>query len=330
MIAEALWDELTHEATGHTGTVRRRVRADSARSIFVGVHNPGASRVLILEIDGADVDPSALPETRSLRIERRRITVSTIELRIVLIANEMKEVFTPFVDDVVAAMCDATTDSDAVTALQERYWHWRHLLSGGPEGLSDRAIRGLFGELWSLRFVLAPQVGVPAAIRSWTGPLHLERDFHVGGLGLEVKTTIAPPPPAVTIASELQLATDGLERLVLIALELDEAHGVTGLTLNDLVGWIDEHAAHEASFFGDRLESAGYFPLHSPGYERYRFVVRQAGFFDVQSAFPRLIPSLLPSGIGRVSYRLLLAACEPWRLSQEDVAAAVSDAWAKG
>jgi hypothetical protein len=228
----------------------------------------------------------------------------------------MQATFTPFVIDVVDAVAAEDSEEAALDALRDRFAHWRNLLSGGPHGLSAIKLRGLFGELWTAHHLLAPRLGAAAAIASWTGPDRARRDFLFGGLGIEVKTTTSAPPASVRIQSELQLDVAPLDTLLLVAIELDASSGVSGMSVVDIVERISAASGDTVPLFAQALLAYGYHPVHKAVYADHRFVVRQVRLYRIENGFPRIVPTSLHAGVGRVAYDLSLGACEPWRLDE--------------
>jgi hypothetical protein len=313
VIDEQLWVELETINVASPGLARRRVREDSSRDIFVGVSLPGGQRVLILRVSADTKIPEVSP-TKTLSLHRDSSGLEAIEIRVVLETLEMREVFTPFVVDVVDAVAGTNSDSEAVRVFADRFDHWRSLFAGNTNGLGETALRGLLGELWTIRNLLTPTVALDQSVLSWTGPDRDRRDFVFGGLGVEVKTTTSSPPASVLIQSELQLDGAPLDRLVLIALELDRVSGAGGLSVNELVAWARGNVSHAAGALEDGLNAYGYYDVHATIYDGYRFVLRSAHVYEVIDGFPRITPTDLHPGVGEVSYRLSLGACEPWKI----------------
>jgi hypothetical protein len=324
---DALWAELEAERPAGRGIVRRRLRADSGRDIFVGVSHPDLRRMLILSVDawtGSAISTMPVTAALSTSMETGQ-SPGKSELHVTLTVREMARVFTPFVDDVVDAMARAGTDDDAVTAFLTRFEHWRRLLAGtDPDGLSHEEAQGLYGELWVLRHLLLEPLGGSAAVGAWTGPGREDRDFLWRDVGLEVKTTIGDNPPTVLIRSERQLQTDVAGLLFLVAMTLDAAPGGRGQTLNELVDEVLGRMPSDQTRLEcrDKLLEYGYLDAHRPQYEQTRYVIREASVFRVGEGFPRLTEHDLPNGVGEVRYKLALTACAAWRAEVDSVKAA--------
>lgn len=323
MNIEELWAELEAETLLGPGHLRRRVRADSERDLFIGVMLPNRERVLELAVTTEAADDLRLPATRALKILQEPSPPAKVEIRIVLAAPEMTGVFTPFCEDVIQAVAVSPDDRAAVSTLLERFTHWQRLFAAEGGGLSSLEAQALFGELWVLENVLLQSTS-HRSIESWRGPEQENRDFLLNGLGIEVKTTRSQEPTFVTISSEAQLNTAGLETLYLIAIKLEVLEGGQGATLIDLVASVRRALAPEAiSRFDDKLLRYGYVDQDADRYSDVVYVVREVAAFEVTDGFPRIIESDLVTGVGGVIYRLGLAACEPWRQNLDALSAAV-------
>jgi hypothetical protein len=144
---------------------------------------------------------------------------------------------------------------------------------------------------------------------------------------VEVKTTTAKQPQSVRVTSERQLDMSGIPALFLHVVVLDERevdtdHPVAGESLPDIVLALRQKfqtTAAAAEVFEDRLLDVGYLEADAPRYENRRFTLRREHTFRVRPGFPRLVESILPSGVGDVSYALSLAACEPFTTSVDDM-----------
>jgi hypothetical protein len=164
------------------------------------------------------------------------------------------------------------------------------------------------------------------AVAAWRGAAREDRDIQWGDVAVEVKTTVGDQPVTVAINDERQLDGEGFRKLFLVALTLDErADGGGGQTLNELVDELGRSitAVDARLGFRDRLLQYGWAEIHRNRYDRVRYVVRQVMTYRVSEGFPRLVESDLPPGVGKVRYLLALSACEPWRVGEEDVIAAL-------
>src|SRR5438046_1335099 len=118
MITEEVWQELEKQHPAIPGLVRRRVREDSDRNLFLAVAHPSLQRALILGVapDSAG-DLPELPSTRALHTVVDSGPSGLVEVRVLLTAPEMARVFTPFADDVIEAVAGTKDDRGALQAM---------------------------------------------------------------------------------------------------------------------------------------------------------------------------------------------------------------------
>jgi hypothetical protein len=326
---EEIWQELEVQDPALPGVVRRRLEESSGRDLYAGVRLPGGERLLILEVARDSIDDIELPSTAALHSSIESVGRGRVELRIALVASEMKRVFTPFVEDVVAAVSSTRDDNESVSALLQRFNFWRKLLSGTTDEALNRAeAMGLYSELWVFRHLLVPELGSSRTTLAWQGPQRAYRDYVVGDVGLEVKSTAGSSPSRVVIQDERQLAASPFAALYLVALELDTVEGGVGETLNEMVSatleLVDAESAGDE--FRSRLIQYGYLEIHQRNYQRIHYTLRELSIFRVGDDFPRIIESDLRQGISQVRYELTLSSCQAWRIDESELVSGITEA----
>lgn len=237
-----------------------------------------------------------------------------------------------FHDMFVALVRDLIDSAEAVVALPvgqrpllldfvaARITRWQTALKAYGDGLSGERRAGLFGELCFLNVLLEAGVGPAVAVDGWVGPADGVQDFQHKALSVEVKTSRQTQPANVRISSERQLDTANGKRLLLVHIGLDERSDRSGESLPSKVAKLREVVSSEINVglqLDGRLIEYGYFDAHAPRYSDTSYAVRAFDYFEVRDPMPRITERSLPVGVGRVSYDLSLAACEPYRLSVE-------------
>ncbi|MFE9918401.1 PD-(D/E)XK motif protein [Micromonospora sp. NPDC005553] len=328
-IREEDWASL--EAEHHSyGIVARRLFPRSRHDMFLAVQQPTGRRVLLLRVPASagqaivERYPS-LPNTRGLAIEFAAAPDGSTELRVVLTADERREVFNPLIADVATTASAAEGPVEALTAAIERFEHWRHLLQSIRDtGLSEEARRGLFGELLVLRDHLCPVLPPREAVAAWRGPMGANQDFELATCAIEVKTGTGRNPRSIVIASERQLDDTGTDLLLLAHLSLDERRGGSGESLNAIVGSLREASlAAVRAELDDLLISAGYLSEHRHLYDELRYTVRGTDFWHVTGDFPRITEADLRPGVGGCRYRISTIGLDQYGLSAERTASIV-------
>ncbi|GAA3961699.1 hypothetical protein GCM10023085_50160 [Actinomadura viridis] len=324
MIDENMWQELeTRQQT--PGRSTRRLYPDSPHDIHVAVTHPALRRMLLLGVDAMTTDTIRkeiyeLPSTRGLQLNLSSMSGHRYELQVVLTDDELTEVFTPLVSDIVEVVRDAPTAETAAEAAVRRYVRWQQLLrSVAREGLSRQARCGLFGELHFLLEHVLTAVGQHTAISSWTGPRQTNQDFQLPGAAVEVKATTARSPRTIQIASERQLDTAGSTPLALAHFVLDDRQRGLGMSLNALVDEIRAHltAPSASQRFESLLIQAGYLPSQRDIYDQDRYTLRRSEFWAVGEGFPRIVEAELPPGVGNCAYTIDVSALSSHSVTAE-------------
>jgi hypothetical protein len=210
----------------------------------------------------------------------------------------------------------------AAAELFGRLKLWQQFLKAWQDGMGPEARRGLWGELHFLHAHLLSVLDAPIAVKSWKAGTAAHQDFQFLQAAAEIKTTAAKQPQSIRITSERQLDETGVGALFLHVVIVDEREvpptaGAPGQSLPSLVAALRTVLGHDAptlSLFNDLLFHRGWLDEHAPRYDSYRLSVRNELSYRVQSGFPRLIESSLPSGVGDVNFALSLAACVPFAI----------------
>lgn len=322
-----LWESLETESVqlGRAGYLLRRASADCRVDLFVGIKCPEQTRVLVLAAPLESLPKAKdLPEARGLSVSTEVLPddePGTGALVIQLRNGQYKEVFSVFAWILLIAGCSQSTAALAVTELMNQLFQWQRFLDSEATGLSDEAQRGLFGELFVLRSLLR-EINEARIVRAWAGPERSMQDFRFdGGIAVEVKTSISSEPQAVRINGERQLDSSNLAALYLVSISVDRLPE-SGERLPEIVRSIRDMLRPTPSsldLFDSRLVLAGYFDAHGPRYLLDGFAVRNERAFRVTDGFPRIVESDLPSGVGRLSYSVSLAACSPFSVSLSEI-----------
>jgi hypothetical protein len=227
---------------------------------------------------------------------------------------ELSKLFSHLCEDLVESLRTGCRPEEAGRFVMERIARWARLLARSPKnGLDELSYRGLLAELIVLQRILAPAVGVGAAISSWFGPLDADQDFRLPSRLVEVKSTVIGSL-TVTISSAEQLDVHDFP-LYLVTVPIGDGVHEVDMTLSDLIGAIRGLALTDPgalSLFDERLGMTGYDPKDS--YALRPFTTGPIRYFQVTPAFPRLVRSLLPTAIFSVHYQLDLGLCRDFEV----------------
>ena len=308
-----------------SGRVQRRIGPTGRRDFFLGLEMPSRNRMLILRVSAGSAEGQPdVPDSRGLmvRMAPRNAESQETEVELVLTDSQHRDIFDMLVRDLVDAAEQPRDEGAGLTRFLARLSDWQQLLRRlAPRGMTQEAQRGLWGELWILREVVAPVTGMTDAVHAWRGPLGADQDFQLGSTCIEVKTSTAHTMDHLPIASERQLEVPEDVALLLIGLSLDSRAG-HGQTLPEMVGMARAAASESGCLhlLDDRLELCGYRVDDAGLYAEMGYGVRSFHPLRVGDGFPRIVSADLAAGIKDVHYSVSMAACGPHRMDDQQPA----------
>ena len=295
----------------------RRVDAKLQYDLYWAVDVEG-SCLLILQHGQDSSQKNKLPKLRGLEIEARPQGKDRAFLMIRLKDNEQREIFHRLCLDIIDATRSAKSENEAVERFLGRTWRWHRLLRGGRSGkLSEEEQKGLVGELLLMQRHLFTSIGIEAAVKSWTGPFNAPKDFEIGGNCIEVKSRRVGATPYISVSTQNQLDTDGIESLFLHVADIigASADDPKGFTVTEISRRIYEEIRNQSVSFADTFEeilfATGFDWQHD--YSDQKWLAGSERLFRVDGNFPRIIPKMCPSGVVDVKYTIALVECEPFR-----------------
>ena len=311
------WESITPPAQT-TSASARRVDPALRWDMFWALDADRKCLLMLRHARGTNL-PTRLPKLQGLQMESRSPDTDSRDLLVVrLIDREQRDLFHRLCLDIIATTELAQTEEEAIRRFLTRTWRWHRLLKGGIDGrLNDEEQKGLLGELRVLQKLLFPAIGVSRSIRCWSGPLGAPKDFEIGRVCVEAKTRRGAAVPYVAIASEHQLDFTGVDVLFLHVLEVASAAGKTknAVTITEAVDAVRMVIAKRdiavADLFEDRLAAIGFDQLED--YSDRHWIMGAEHLFEVREGFPRITPSMFPSGVSYVRYSIALTECEPFR-----------------
>ena len=307
----------------------RRVDPAARWDLFWGVDG-SRNPLLILQHGRGLLKSRRLPKLRGLRVETLPADHRTDERTLIRLTDrEQRDIFLRFCRDIVDSTVLARTEEQAIDQFLARTWRWHHLLQGGRDGrLSDREQKGLIGELIVLVRHMLPALGATDAVKSWTGPLGSPHDFEMSHLHIEAKAR-GSSLPLLNISSEFQLDSSNAATLFLHVTELVIAtHGAEdGATLTDFADRARSSIAREdmmaVDLFDHRLAALGF--SWTDDYSDKPWLVVGESVYGVREGFPRITPTMFPTGIGNVRYTISLADCKQFLVDVATLRLAASE-----
>ena len=242
------------------------------------------------------------------------------ELHIYLLDNQLKDIFSLFIENIVEEILKSVTENEALVETSNVVLKWKKLFDKiNFQGLTIERQKGLIGELLLFNSLLDEEYSIDALLESWTGPDFNDKDFRFGSFGIEVKLT-SSKVPKVKISSERQLDNENLTKLYLVLYVVEEVKD-KGFSLNSIIEQIRtkiNNNQNALKFFNERLLLVGYFDEDFENYKR-QYAFRKRNFYEVTSDFPRLVASDLPIGLFDTKYNIELSAIEQFLVSNESI-----------
>lgn len=273
----------------------------------------------------------AIPELKNYRFKGVEIyslqieAESKIELYIYLLDNELKDIFSLFIQNILEDIEPSVTESEAIRTTLNVVSKWKKLFDKiNFNGLSIEQQKGLIGELLFLNYLLNDEKTSSNAVNAWTGS-EMEfqaKDFTLGSVGIEVKFT-SSKQPRIKVTNERQLDAENLSDLFLV-LYSTEAVKDNGVSLNSLVAQTRQAIStdEERSIFNAKLQLNGYFDEDSEHYGRM-YSLKKIFAFSVTSDFPKIVKNQLPLGIYDTSYSIEISAVENFIVELESILAKI-------
>lgn len=320
---ENIWVGLESETSNHSGLLYKRYSAEVLPDVFIALKAPEKLRCIAFRISAAfPFEETQWNKLKDIKIESLpdESYKSKKFLLILLLNKQHKDIFSTLCEDLIFGVSEVSTEQNLVEKLLERLAKWQSLFEKvGKQGLSDEAQRGLYGEIYFLRFFLTNNSDKNYCIKSWLGPEKSIQDFQYSNWAVEVKTTHGNNHQKIHITSERQLDDSVIDKIFLFHLSLDVRVG-NGESLNILVDEVSKilnDSTMALNLFKLKLLESGYYDIHKPLYDDRGYSIRQENLYRVSGNFPRITENQIPIGVGDVRYSIVLSESEEWRINHQ-------------
>lgn len=258
-----------------------------------------------------------IPDLRKYRFKGSEIfkieVGNEIELHIYLLDNDLKDIFTLFIENILDEISNCKTENEAIIKTLNVFLRWKKLFENIPSHcLTIEQQKGLIGELLFLNCLIDNKT-TEQAINSWTST---ERDFEakdfiIGSTGIEIKFTSASHPK-IQISNEKQLDSDNLDFLFLVFYEA-EAVKENGISLNSIIEQTRTKIKSDIllDLFNSKLTLNNYFDLDSENYKTM-FSIKNIFHFHVTENFPKITKKQISIGIFDTTYSIEISAIESY------------------
>ena len=293
-------------------------RADTSHPLdFFRGRDFAGHYIFSLAADSGCSDLPEPPKLNGIEVALERRLPDGARLVLTLQDRAQFDIFRALCDHLLGATASEARGANAVglRLVLRRLADWHNMLRRRRDDLLSVPERiGLAGELLFLQDVILPPMSAADAVATWRGGHRDEQDFAIGDWQFEIKTQLSTADQRLIIASEAQLETAG-SRLLLCHQGIAASRTTAeSFTLNSLVASLaavfSDAGSAVATIYEAALEAWGYTPKDE--YDQTVWMLTDRRLFDVRDGFPRITPTMLPSGVQRVSYEILLRECEPF------------------
>lgn len=314
---ETLWTRLQKDALveplRESNCRLLKVENNSAFEIFAGIDSSGAAIVAFsvrTKPPVIDFETDALDYFRQSRLNGHWLMALRLK------SENLREVFGRLCQDLIDESLNVLTEAGLISLFRARLVLWKKLFGNTGDGLlKPYQIKGLFGELLALEDFGLKIPGTPhSLIMAWTGPEGGDQDFLFPGLAVEIKS-ISPFSDEISISSAAQLHCSRPLELHLYFLQesAPEEHGAISISkqVARLENFI-QSSPEALKAFRQKLLAVGY--VENSYYDTVAFIPTETRRFAVKDQFPKLVNSMLPSGVVRLSYSLSLISIAPYQI----------------
>lgn len=306
-----------------TGDIIIKTRIDEIKHLicFAATNHITGQHLYIMSVS----KKVAIPELKNYRFKGVEIfsieVENNIELNIYLLDNELKGIFSLFIQNILEDIESSVTESEAITTTLNVVSKWKKLFEKiNFNGLTLEQQKGLIGELLFLNYLLINKKTTASAVYAWTGAEQefQAKDFTLGSIGIEIKFT-SSKQPRIKISNEKQLDTENLRELFLV-LYSTEAVKDNGISLNSIIEQTRRNISieEERNVFNYKLQLNGYFDDDKEHYGKMYFIKKTFAFL-VTSDFPKIVKNQLPLGIYDTSYSIEISAIESFIVEPETI-----------
>ncbi len=306
-----------------TGDIIIKTKIDEINHLncFAATNHITGQHLFILSVSKS----VAIPELKNYRFKGVEIfTVeleTNIELNIYLLENELKDIFSLFIQNILEDIEQSITEIEALTTTLNVVSKWKKLFDKiNFTGLTLEQQKGLIGELLFLNYLLTNEQTAAKAVNAWTGSEQefQAKDFTLGSVGVEIKFT-SSKQPRIKVSNERQLDAENLRELFLV-LYSTEAVKDNGISLNSIADQIRQNISNEEerNIFNAKLQLNGYFDQDREHYGKM-YSIKKTFTFSVTAEFPKIVKRDLPLGIYETSYSIEISAIENFIVETETI-----------
>lgn len=248
------------------------------------------------------------------------------ELVIVLLENDLTDIFIMFMEDIIKSISKVTEPENAVLIISQRVAFWKRLFGKFSTGLLTREEqRGLYGELVILEILLKETENHIDVIEAWQAPSATNQDFYFGTTAIEVKTSKANHPN-LKITNEFQLDATCFAYLFIAFVRLVEFPNGEGTLLNKIndIREMLRLSPELIDEFNLKLSHLGISSDVESEYNKISYSIRNVKYYQVLDDFPKITSSMVNKAISNISYEISPNDCNDFEIEFKHVLKSIS------
>jgi len=304
------------------GIVKTRIDEITKLDCYIGTILKSKVKFFTISInEKTQIHHNYLKRFAGVEIQVLPLKNNTKELTIILLEDELLEIFIVFIEDIIKSLKNINNVEDALVVISKRINYWRKLFSKYTNGLlSPQQQRGLYGELYFIKLLLENFKNHSMVLNAWQAPMGSNQDFYFNKLAIEVKTSKSNSP-VIKIASEFQLDITGLNKLFIAFYKLIEFPDDenTLLRLINEIRTILKDKEELLFDFNQKLEYLGISSNMESEYNKIGYAVRKEYYYDVNDKFPKITSGLINEAISKVSYEITPNKCTDFEIDITDI-----------
>ena len=305
-----------------SGIIKTRIDEISKLDCYLGTVLRTKVRFFTISIDEKiKIHSNYLKRFAGVEIQVLPSANKTKELTIILLEDELLDIFIVFIEDIINSLVNIDNIEDALIIIPKRINYWRKLFSKYTNRLlSPQQQRGLYGELYFIKLLLENLDNHFKILNAWQAPMGSNQDFYFNKSAIEVKTSKSNLP-VIKIANEFQLDITGLNKLFIAFYKLIEYPNDenTLLKLINEIRKIFTVNDELLSDFNQKLDYLGVSSNMESEYNKIGYVVRKEYYYDVNKEFPKITSDLINDAISKVSYEINPRKCTEFEIEFTDI-----------
>jgi hypothetical protein len=300
--------------------IKERVTQVQCLNCFIGTITFSNAKIFLLELESnVSIHHNYLKRFIGVEVQIIPGSNNKKELAIILLDEELTDIFVVFIEDIINSLLDISNSEDAIIIISKRINYWKKLFGKFSRSLlTPEQQRGLFGELYFINQVLI-ETNNKQILNAWKAPNATNQDFYINFKAVEVKTSKSNSQ-SIKIANEYQLDISGLNKLFIAFYKLYEFPD--GTTLIDIINDIrlflnsDIELIHT---FNAKLVTLGILPEVEDEYDEIGYSVREEKYYNVNSEFPKITALVVNESISKISYDIDLGYCMNFETSFTEI-----------